>query len=87
MPTQNPPALLESTSSSSSIPNSQTKEAKGSSGFYFFLLLLAVVMAGVGVFRLGGIEKTKLHLREFIGQMKNSAGGVGSYSQVGGLPR
>lgn len=47
-------------------------------------------MAAVGVWKLGGVEKTKLKLKEVAtGVMERVNGGTGgSYSQLpGGLPR
>lgn len=47
-------------------------------------------MAGVGVWKLGGVEKTKLKLKEVaIGVIGRVQGGTGgSYSRLsGGLPR
>lgn len=43
-------------------------------------------MAAVGVIKLGGIEKSKVYLRELVGRVKGRTGGTG-YSQVDELPR
>lgn len=58
------------------------------------LLILVGVAAAACVWKLGGVEQTKVHLKSIMEQVKGKLGGGvgaggGAYSQVGatGLPR
>lgn len=74
-------------------PSSGSKEevdSSNGSSFFFLLLIIAAAMGGFGVWNLGGVEKTKLHLRGLVQNLADRVqGGTGGrYAQVsGGLPR
>lgn len=83
------PAAVAAVIDSSPSSGGDKKEETANNGASFFLLLLIVAgaMAAVGVWKLGGIEKTKLHLKGLIESSLDRVKGR-SYSQLNsnGLP-
>lgn len=88
--------IVSTTTKTTSGSDSQSgSDGNNGSSFFLLLLLVAAVMGGYGVWRLGGIERTKSHLLDFVENVKARIVGGGrrsganvGYSQINGdLPR
>lgn len=52
-------------------------ESGSSNSFYLLLLILAIAAGAYGVWRLGGIEKTKMQFRQLLFEVKDRIQGRG----------
>lgn len=91
-PTPTKGTAVEAVSPDVSVPSkaavSKTKspvaDSNNGSSFFFLLLILAVAAGAYGVWRLGGIEKTRVHVTHLIADLRDRVQGRGGadYSRV-----